>query len=149
MDISLIKSEFSNKVKQIWKQLEARPTGQVEVLIGANKLGLHPKDLVCRGNIKVMTSLFGGGYVFGGTHSAIKTSAVTWSQTVSNIRCSLLTSPTPIIGATVNRTTVHVKPTREFFEAENLGIMPPRRCNNCMNCRDCSFRAQQLSQRDQ
>ena len=96
-----------------------------------------------------MTSLFGGGYVFGGTHSAIKTSAVTWSQTVSNIRCSLLTSPTPIIGATVNRTTVHVKPTREFFEAENLGIMPPRRCNNCMNSRDCSFRAQQLSQRDQ
>ena len=37
----------------------------------------------------------------------------------------------------------------EFFEAETLGVKPPRRCGSCRNCKDCSFRGHMLSQKEQ
>ena len=37
----------------------------------------------------------------------------------------------------------------DFFEAEQLGVTNPPRCNKCKNCRDCTFEAHQLSQETQ
>ena len=59
VDTSAAKSIFSSKVKRIWSKLSNRPTGEIELLTGANKLGLHPKDLACRGNLKVMSAFWG------------------------------------------------------------------------------------------
>ena len=41
------------------------------------------------------------------------------------------------------------QPCINFFEAENLGVNVPARCNRCKSCRDCSFEAHQLSQIEQ
>ena len=45
--------------------------------------------------------------------------------------------------------SLSVKPKRDFFECEGLGVEPPRRCGNCRKCKECSFRAHQLSQQEQ
>ena len=105
----------------------------------------YPMDMVCQGNLKVMSSIFGSGYVLSGAHPAIKTNAVNWNETVSSIRSSTRTS----LSQQIHRTAVSVKPKREFFEVDNMGVEPPRRCKNCMKCNECSFRSQQLSQQEQ
>ena len=41
------------------------------------------------------------------------------------------------------------QPLYEYFESDNMGIVPPKRCGNCRNCKDCSFRGHMLSLKDQ
>ena len=138
VDISQVKGEFSKDLVEKWHLLD-RPAGEIEILIGLNKFSLHPRDLECRGNLKVMSSLFGTGYLLGGSHPKVKAEQIQWNETVSNIRMSSV--------HTVNR--VSVKPNYEFFAADVMGIQPPRRCGNCLKCKECTFLAQQLSQLDQ
>ena len=137
VEIHDAKGEFSEEVQRKWDCLK-RPTGEVELLIGLNAFALHPQDLECRGNLKVMASQFGTGYLLGGSHPNIHPNKIEWSDTVSNIRHSSLT---------INK--ISIKPTYEFFEGEIMGIQPPKRCGNCKNCKDCQFLSQQLSQKEQ
>ena len=41
------------------------------------------------------------------------------------------------------------KSIRDYFDSNELHVETPRRCNNCLNCTDCSFQGQQLSLREQ
>ena len=38
---------------------------------------------------------------------------------------------------------------QEYFAQDALGVAPPRRCGNCLNCTECSFRGHRLSQEEQ
>ena len=142
-DLSGVKHLFSKKVQQKWKSIENRPAGAIELLIGTNVLGLHPRDHECKGNLKVMSSLFGSGFLLTGSHHAIKSSNITWNEDVSTIRHSVVTSS----AHTVNR--VSVVPNYNYFDHDNLGIQPPKRCSKCQGCKDCSFRAHKLSLQEQ
>ena len=50
---------------------------------------------------------------------------------------------------TIHRIGVSVTPNIDSFDAEGLGVEPPRRCGNCRKCKECSFRGRQLSQQEQ
>ena len=53
-----------------------RPTGDVDLLIGIQDARLHPyladPGKHCRGNLRLLTSMFGTGYLIDGTHPEIK-----------------------------------------------------------------------------
>ena len=178
-DISGVKHLFSAETQSLWDLIKNRPTGEIDVLIGSNVLGKHPRDMECKGNLRVKSSLFGSGYVISGSHPSIKSKNFTWNEDVSAIR------------HVVNRVTV--QPNYDYFDHENevqppkvcdkcltcqvcgngsgtsthmvnqltakssysnlghdnLGIQPPRRCKSCQNCKECSFRGHMLSQQDQ
>ena len=49
-----IKGLFSDKIQQEWDKVGARPSGEVELLIGSNYIGLHPYRIEAHNNIKVL-----------------------------------------------------------------------------------------------
>ena len=49
--------------------------------------------------------------------------------------------------ANINR--VSIQPIYKYFEFDNKGIVPPKRCGNCRNCEDCSFRGHMISLKEQ
>ena len=138
VDISSIKHLFPPNIHKIWQSLACRPVGNIDVLLGTEVLGLHPIIIEERDNLRILLSRFGSGHLISGSHASIKHSNVNLSEDVSHIRFA---------SASVNR--ISVKPLYEYFDSDNLGIEPPRRCGNCRNCKDCSFRGQMLSQQEQ
>ena len=54
----------------------SRPTGSVDLLLGIRDARLHPylanPDEHCRGDLRLLTSKFGSGYLLDGSHSRIK-----------------------------------------------------------------------------
>ena len=139
VDVTGVKHLFSPGVQHKWDLISCRPVGSVDLLLGTDVLGLHPIDHEKRANLRVLFSYFGLGLVLAGSHPAIKSNGIRWSEDVSSImHCA---------HASVNR--LSVKPVYEYFESDSLGIQPPRRCGNCRNCKDCSFRGQMLSQKEQ
>ena len=53
-----VKELFSEEVRNAWDLVYTRPTGDIEVLIGSNFLGLHPLHFKVRGNLKLKKSKF-------------------------------------------------------------------------------------------
>ena len=107
--------------------------------VGIDHLSLHPVDLEKRDNTRVLASLFGNGLILAGSHPSIKSKVVRLSEEVSSISSHS--------HAIVNR--ISIQPLYEYFETNNMGIVPPKRCGNCRNCKDCSFRGHMLSLKDQ
>ena len=136
VEISKIKHEFSSDIQRKWDLIQI-PGGEVELLVGLNAFSLHPRDLECSGNLKVMQSQFGTGYLLGGSHPNITSNKIELSDTVSNIRHS------HVINA------ISIAPSYEFFEGEIMGVQNPPRCGNCRKCKDCEFMSQQMSLEEQ
>ena len=135
VDVSGIKDIFSSGIQGLWESLTSRPTGEVDLLIGNNYLGLHPTELEAVDNIKVLKSRFGSGLVLSGNHPALKS----LDPPDSNSH----------IGASLHYTKITYKSVREYLDANELHVEVPRRCNNCMNCDECSFLGHLLSLREQ
>ena len=112
-------------------------------------LGIYIQLTEVRGNLKVMSSMFGSGYLLAGVHPAIRSTRIGCSEAVSNIRLYLLQKSKLYPSQIDNKIRVSVKRKYDFFEAESLGVEAPRRCGNCLKCKECSFRGQQLSQQEQ
>ena len=139
VDISGVKHLFSPHVQQQWKSIASRPTGSIDILLGADCMGLHPVDLERIENMRVLSSSLDPGLILVGSHSSFRSCGIKLSKDASSIMyCS---------HASVNR--LFVRPVYEYFESDNMGIEPPRRCGNCRNCKDCSFRGHMLSQKEQ
>ena len=71
VDVDGVKTLFSQTTQQEWDKIAMRPTGEVELLIGSDNLGLHPTEFEAQGNLKVYKSNFGSGYVIVGKHPAL------------------------------------------------------------------------------
>ena len=145
-DVSAVKHMFSSVVQDKWDQIKSRPKGEIDLLLGQNVCGLHPVSFESRGNLKVLSSPFGCGFVLTGTHPAIRSQKVIWNEDVSNIRHFSTTSHN---SSHVYVNSISVRPNYEYFELDDLGVQPPRRCGNCLNCKDCSFRGHMLTQQEQ
>ena len=126
-----LKGLFSPETQQLWDQVDTRPAGEVEFLLGGNYLGLHPVDHESFENVKILKSKFGSGYLAAGCHHSIHATQVTFGPTVAALR--------------VHHTTLTYKSVRDYFDSNDLEVPVPRRCNNCMKCEECRFLTQHMS----
>ena len=58
----------------------ARPIGQVDILVGIDKLSLHPKQVLNVGDLGLFQSLFGTGWILAGTDKDLRSSAVAFDK---------------------------------------------------------------------
>ena len=129
---------FDSKVTDLFKDVKAddvkRPRRKVDLLVGMNKIKLHPQLSDTNDDLALFTSLFGTGKVLGGQHASIqgadKTNAFAKLVAYGGMRNIRVESPIQCI---------------DFFTAESLGVSAPRTCNNCNNCEQCRFAVSELS----
>ena len=148
-----IKHQFSKTVQGNWDKF-ARPTGEVELLIGSEVAHLHPRPFETVGMMVVKTSIFGSGWLLNGIHENVKCSSVDMTDNVQILRTGCFRS-NKIVAAYSQRITFNdhtdvpdVKTERDFFAGESLGCEPPRRCKDCQDCTDCGFRGETMWQRE-
>ena len=96
----------------------------IDVLIGMNFFSLHPsggQGRNCVENLRVLHSKFSKGWVIAGAHPAIQSPSPKLSRTALSL---------------VKVLRVEIKPemTVDFWEGENMGVLPPKRCCRCMQC---------------
>ena len=131
VNIQGVKELFSSDVQGLWDKVATRPSGEIELLLGSNHLGLHPSDLEAKGNLKVLKSKFGSGYVLVGSHPDIKP--------LHSVR------HTSHVNASVRATRLSFKSVRDYFDSNELQVEAPRRCNSCMNCKECVYQGHKMS----
>ena len=134
IDLSNVKELFSSPIQRSWNEVESRPSGEVELLIGQNYAGLHPTVHETNGNLIVYRSLFDSGFTIGGSHNSLQSSGISWDATASYIR-----------NHEVQFNQVTYKSVRDYMESCDLSVPTPRRCNNCLNCSECSFRGHMMT----
>ena len=129
-----------------------RPSGKVDLLCGINQAALHStsgENPV--GNLRLLKSRFGSGWLLDGSHPKIKSSAIKLNKAVHLLKtCSL----GPRVWQdekikTVNFAKNKLAKVPDFFEAEELGTVVPKRCLRCSGCKDCSVRSQTMTKKSQ
>ena len=115
------------------------PSKKVEILIGTNKLSLHPAGGLGRdsvGDLRALQSKFGSGWVIAGTHPFLGNSSAKLSANASLL-------------AKINRIDISPIVPESFWECESLGVEPPKKCGRCLNCSSCSDPGLILSRKNQ
>ena len=127
-DIKSVNLEKAADIFNITSEQLDRPHGQVQLLVGIGHADLMPTKYSTDGKLVLYTSEFGTGYVLGGAHRSIQQSGVMdgGAHSVSHLEVR------------------HVKPL-DFLTVEGFGIDIPKRCKNCLGCKECGFKARQLS----
>ena len=130
----------------MFEKLENR---RLDLLIGLNYNGLFPAGGLgknCRGNLRVMHTRFGStGYILGGSHEKLKSVKPKYSDeaiammTAAKVECIPEVSTVDVDlevekKITVLRVTTEPMLTPEYWEKDNLSILPPRRCTKCKQC---------------
>ena len=145
VDLTGIRTVFPGAPKEVFN----RPCGQIDILIGSAYKNLQPfggEGSFTIGRLRLVTSLFGCGYIISGTHPSISVKeqeVTTHARTLAN--CALVEkgdSLVPVVSC--NRAMVSLR-IPEFFEAEELGVAPAKSCKRCRVCKDCSYRAVAIS----
>ena len=118
-----------------------RVHGQVELLIGSDHLGVHPKELEEVEGLRLYTSIFGTGRVLCGSHPRLEQSdqvsahaMATASSTIDNVRVIVEECQDPGI---------------DFFSAEEFGVKVQPSCDDCKRCENCTVNVHDLSRKDQ
>ena len=149
----------------------ARPHGEVDLLVGLQYAALHPRCISVVGQLRLLTSQFGSGYLLDGHHPALPSAPVYVNSTahkychsievlsssevykVNLIKGSKVTSKhTPMFLGEEDEDIMPFKAGNkkmDFLEAEQLGTYLPKRCSPCQSCPRCSIRGQKMSRRDQ
>ena len=136
VDVSPVKHLFSSHVQEQWDSIESRPSGPIDILLGADCMGLHPVDLEIKDNMRVLSSSLDPGLILVGSHPSIKSVGLKISEEASSIMyCSR---------ASINK--ISVRPVYNYLECDDMGVEPPRRCGKCRKCKDCAFMGRGLSQ---
>ena len=146
IDPGPIRHLFPHVPTATFKKLQKR---RIDLLIGLNFNQLFPtggegKDSV--GNMKVLKTKFGEtGWILGGTHPLLKSHCPRYSVAAREIRVakveispSLTVSP---VDAQVKQRFHEIVSARvvtekniKFWESDQLGVEPPRRCQRCRQC---------------
>ena len=135
-----------------------RPVGEVDMLLGIHVGGIHPtvspENVV--GELRLCHSLFGSGFLLDGSHPEIKIKDgydVHWLHSAYNLsrnpQLGLVQGRYQRTSRSCHRTQViRASKSFSFMECEEMATLPPKRCGNCMNCKKCSIRAQEISRKD-
>ena len=76
-DLSKTKKLFpEEEVEQVWDKVSERPSGQIHLLIGQCQAGIHPEPFSTCGDLKIMKSLFGTGFLMTGYSKEVRTTPV-------------------------------------------------------------------------
>jgi hypothetical protein len=101
------------------------PAGPIQLLIGMDNMEEAPREEDRAQGVALYSSRFGTGYVTGG-----------------NMTCLPGQQPTPV--KVLSCRTMLFNPP-EFIPAEAMGTELPRRCPACRNCKECQFRMDSLT----
>jgi hypothetical protein len=156
------KSKFSDEIQSQWSKVTKRPIGRVHLLVGQEYAGFHPIPFEANNNLVVCRSMFGQGWLLTGTDDGLQAEECIWGEEVAAMRVGRVT----VVGQCVNRVSVSQAPLpvfksiasdqvkltytqeREILSLDDLGVEPPRRCQNCKGCKECSWRGQKLSRQE-
>ena len=116
-----------------------RAAGKVEMLIGMDNAGLHPKMSVEREGLVLYSSRFGSGKILGGSHKDIVA-----ADSISSTARAIATAR--VCNVRVRR---GVNVGVDFFSAEQFGVQIPKQCRRCKGCKECKFETSELSRREQ
>ena len=156
------KTKFSDEVQSQWSKVTKRPSGKVHLLVGQEYAGFHPVPFEANNNLVVCRSMFGQGWLLTGTDDDVQAEKCVWGEEVSAMRVGRVT----VVDQCVNRISVSQSPLpvfkavasdqvkltytqeREILSLDDLGVEPPRRCQSCRGCKECSWRGQELSRQE-
>ena len=134
-----------------------RPSGKVDILLGANYRELQPaggleRDGCQREGLRLAESKFGCGWVISGSHRSLKA-----EPRITN-NAQLMTNAVVVEGAEdlpaddeLDILSVHLTrqlPIFDFFNAEDLGVAPAKSCGPCNRCQDCDFRRKNITREE-
>ena len=151
-DVSLAEELFP----MVSKGALERPSGPVDLLVGIHMAGIFPylanREEHLKGNLRLMTSIFGTGFLLDGDHAGISASVMMASPEALKLTRA----------GSVNQVKISVEEEQvkrfhrvaknavfQFPECEELGIGQPRRCGGCTTCVRCSSTAVALTRREQ
>ena len=166
VDLSAVRNLFPHVPSDAFALL---PKRRIDILIGINFNGLHPSgglgvDAV--DNLKALRSRFGCGWIIGGSHKLLKSSPLRFSPQAAVARSARVTvvpkievqDPDSVLPCSVkhgsdkllktfsgcvavSKVTVDPILTPDFWDSEQMGVLPPRKCPKCKMCGlkgDCS-----------
>ncbi len=120
LNLSKAKSLFPS----VASNLES-PAGPIQLLIGMDHMEEAPREELRMQGIALYSSKFGMGYITGGDMTQ-------------------LPDQEPIPARVLSCRTTFFNPP-EFIPAEVMGTELPRRCPACRNCKECQFRMDSLT----
>ena len=123
VDLSSIRSLFPHVPANIFEALAKK---EIDVLIGLNYFSLHPsggQGRNCVDNLRVLHSRFSKGWLVGGSHPDLKATKVLPKSALSLVQAY--------------RVDVRPELKLNFWDGENLGVLPAKRCGRCLHCSDC------------
>ena len=112
--------------------------------MGLNPSGGQGRNSV--GDIKVLHSRFGQGWVLGGSSSLLECSdlskkvcpAAIFIAAIAHLEVRPVKEYTEF--HTVSGVDIMLSKVEDskFMESDNLGVLPAKRCDRCLGCSDCS-----------
>ena len=98
--------------------------------------------------MKVLHSNFSKGWLLGGSHPSLQVSSASLNSSALSIARVCKVNVRPVINF---KSELSPKPyeTLDFWKSDGLGVYPPKRCNRCMKCPDCTDRALIHSRKEQ
>lgn len=102
------------------------PTGEIDLLIGIAHVGIMPTRRSMNGRLALFSSMFGTGSLLGGAQDGVGDEGV--DQVAHQVS-----------QADVRNVKL------DFLSAEAYGVDIPKRCGTCRSCKECQFKAVQIS----
>merc|ERR1711867_110456 len=131
-----------------------RPSGAVDLLIGLNHMEVQPEEVERNQGLSLWKSKLGPRYLLGGTHPDIwlgsSSEVLMWTGALDICRSTSHASYKACHHTRVDQDPQSlscrgIQGVVKFFEAEELGVGQPRRCDTCKNCVRCSYRAEYMT----
>merc|ERR1712121_39427 len=143
---------------EVFPQIESlssikRPSGSVDLLIGLNYIEVQPEEVERKQGLSLWKSKLGPGYLLGGTHPDIwlgSSSKVLASGALDICRSTSHASykachHTQVIQDPQSLSCRGIQGVVNFFEAEELGLGQPNRCDTYKHCGRCSYRTENMT----
>ena len=145
VDLAAVRPLFPHVPAQAFSPL---PKKRIDILIGLNYNFLHPSGGIgvdAVGNLKALRSRFGCGWVIGGCHKDLKVAPLKFSPQADSVRvarvsvvpeitASDLTLSAPALNPHFAKVSIDPLLTPDFWECEQMGVLPPRKCPKCKQC---------------
>ena len=113
-----------------------RPEGEADILLGMDRVALHPESVSTKGGLRLMRSQFGTGWVVTGILPDMM------GRGERHESYHILTDQNQLpVTATVCHVTTQMP---NFFETEDLAYAPRRECRDCKECQSCKLAAENI-----
>ena len=133
----LLKEGFS-RVDSTWPL--SRPEATIDLLVGNEKLALHPTQLELVGDLGLYASNFSETKILAGHHPVLMGKSDALSE-----ECHFLRSASPPSDQQCFKIAAY---DTTLLAGEAMGEYSPKACNSCKSCTMCSFASRSMSQRE-